>query len=203
LKEKSAFLGVYLGALAVNQGILQATGSKQRVNMSDPSKADWLRFKGAGYQAAPFSSGIFAIRQFARLLHDLRGTRTPFEQLEGNRQSEAAGHLMQYARGELSPAAGYLADQISQQDFMGRNLPLSDEKDTNWMKKHGYGRYTWGQYATQALTPIPVEEPVMEVWKHWGMPDATASFWMKTLLEAGARATTGIYFGEDQSYGNK
>jgi hypothetical protein len=203
LKEKSAFLGVYLGALAVNQGILQATGSKQRVNMSDPSKADWLRFKGAGYQAAPFSSGIFAIRQFARLLHDLRGTRTPFEQLEGNRQSEAAGHLMQYARGELSPAAGYLADQISQQDFMGRNLPLSDEKDKNWMKEHGYGRYTWGQYATQALTPIPVEEPVMEVWKHWGMPDATASFWMKTLLEAGARATTGIYFGEDQSYGNK
>ena len=43
----------------------------------------------------------------------------------------------------------------------------------------------------------------MEIWKHWGMPDATAFFWMKTLLEAGARATTGIYVGEDQSYGNK
>lgn len=203
LKEKAAFVGIYLSALVVNQGILMATGSKQKVNMSDPSKSDWLRFKGEGYAVAPFSPGVFAIRQLARVLHDLVGTRTKFEKLEGTRQAEAAGHLAQYARGELSPTAGDVTDQVTRQDFMGRNLPDSDEKDTKWMREHGYGRYTWPEYLAQTLTPIPFEEPVKEVWKHWGTSVETAGFWMRILLEAGARAATGINVSEDQGYGNK
>jgi hypothetical protein len=82
---------------------------------------------------------------------------------------------------------------------MGRQLPGSDEKNPHWMTARGIKPYTWPEYAGHALLPIPVEEPIMEALQAHGMGPETASFWVKLLLRAG----TGVYVGEDQSYGNK
>ena len=47
-KEKAWVAGTMFGLLALNQGILSATGSKQKVNVSDPMKSDFLKFKVGG-----------------------------------------------------------------------------------------------------------------------------------------------------------
>ena len=44
IKEKAWVLGTLYGLLALNQGMLSATGSKQKVNMTDPMKSDWMKF---------------------------------------------------------------------------------------------------------------------------------------------------------------
>ena len=38
-------IAVYMTLLAANAGLLAAIGSKQRVNLDDPTSSDWLRFK--------------------------------------------------------------------------------------------------------------------------------------------------------------
>ena len=48
IKEKAWVVGTYLGLLALNAGVLAAVGSKQKVNITDPMKSDWLKFKAAG-----------------------------------------------------------------------------------------------------------------------------------------------------------
>ena len=44
------YLGTGLGMLAANQGVLWATGQKDKINLTDPTKADFLSFKGNGLE---------------------------------------------------------------------------------------------------------------------------------------------------------
>src|SRR5215468_79991 len=43
-------LGLILGCWRANQGLLMATGQKDQINWNDPSKSDWLAFKGWGFR---------------------------------------------------------------------------------------------------------------------------------------------------------
>jgi hypothetical protein len=44
IKHAAEFAAVYATGLAINQGLLSATGSTQKVNFADPTKSDWLKF---------------------------------------------------------------------------------------------------------------------------------------------------------------
>ena len=46
--------------MALNQGLLMATNSKQRVNMTDPSKSDWLKFKAGNKEIMLEKRGLVA-----------------------------------------------------------------------------------------------------------------------------------------------
>ncbi len=74
-------------------------------------------------------------------------------------------------------------------DYSGRPLPFSKEKVPGYMRREGIGPYTYAEYASTHMTPIPVSEAAREVWKEQGMDDTTIEHLIKALLmgvEAGA-----------------
>ncbi len=122
VKQKATMAAVYMGYLAANQGILSATGSNQKINFDDPSKADWLSFKVAGHNVGIIGPMLGSIRfltdlikyptESSKELQPLRTTRLGRVRRAG---LPAAAHAV----GE-SPCACLPAPRGHRPDHMGR-----------------------------------------------------------------------------------
>lgn len=192
IKQKAAIAGTYLSLLAINQGLLSAMGSKQRVNVTDPRRSDFLSFKIAGHNLGVVGPLIGAVRFLANLLHASMGNRTQLEKATSSRADEFGQIAEQYARGKLSPFLGFATDVASQSDFQGRPLPFSSDKP-----KKGVKPYTYGQYALQQFTPIPISEAVKEVWKSQGMNEDLMDTYLNAITVAILAGGTGARLSED------
>jgi hypothetical protein len=199
LKHKAAITGTYLGLLAMNQGLLSATGADESVNFTDPKKADFLAFKVAGHKVGVISPMIGMVRLFANLLHASLGTRTQFEKAEGGRGEEMARDVYEYGRTKLSPFVGLMADLLTQADFQQRPLPFSEDKVPARLRREGVGPYTYGEYMSEKLTPIPISEAVREVWRAQGMNETQIDHWMWALTDAAIMGTSGVRVSPDTS----
>jgi len=196
VKEKATIAGVYLSLLAMNQGLLAASNSKQKVNFTDPRRGDFLAFKGDGMQFGVISPMIGMVRLFANLVHAAGGKRNRVESLVPRAQ-EFGEVGEEYARGKLSPFAGFGVDLASQADFQGRPLPYSKDRVPAYLRRQGVGKYTYGEYASEQFTPIPVSEAIREVWKHQGMSDAEINTYLKALATGVVMGGTGARMQED------
>lgn len=174
-KQTAEFAATYGAALALNQGILMATGSKDRVNLTDPSKGDFLRFKIKGRAIEPTGGMIGAIDFLGKLGSIAIGKET--QEGRGSRMGHA---LYQYGRGKLSPIASTAADVVTQADYGERPLPFSSDK-----KKKGKPRYSWGEYLATQQTPIPISEAVRDVNDTMRQQGVPGSF-INTLLSGKA-----------------
>jgi hypothetical protein len=199
LKHKAAITGTYLGLLAMNQGLLSAVGAEQSINFTDPKKADFLAFKVAGHKVGVISPMIGMVRLFANLLHASLGTRTQFEKAEGGRGEEMARDAYEYGRTKLSPFTGLMADLLTQADFQQRPLPFSEDKVPARLRREGVGPYTYGEYMSEKLTPIPVSEAVREVWRQQGMNETQIDHWLWALTDAAIMGTSGVRVSPDTS----
>ncbi len=184
LRQKLTIAGTYFGLLAINQGLLTATGSDQEINFADYRKGDWLDFKAFDKSVGVVSPMKRTVQFLMELANDFWGKRTPLEKAEGSRYGQVAGDVGDYVRGKLSPFAGVTTDVLTQSDFMGRPMPFSSDKASKRGRKAG-GQYTYGEYASQKLLPIPFAEAARELWKQQGMDDSDVSKWLKAI-EAGA-----------------
>lgn len=198
LKQKAAIVGTYYGLLMLNQGVLNLTDSKQKVNFTNPRKSDFLQFKVAGHTVGVVSPLLGIVRLFANLLHDSAGQRGRVESLTP-RGPEIGSQLGEYARGKLSPFASTAYDVASQSDYEGRPLPWSKDRTPANLRREGLGPYTYGQYAAQQFTPIPVEEAVKEVWADQGMSEGQINTLMKVLVAAVTVGATGVRVSPDYS----
>jgi len=196
-KQKAAMIGSYFGLLAMNQGILSAMGSKQKVNWTNPRKSDFLEFKVAGYNVGVASAMIRTVRFIGSIYHDATAKRTKFEQLKGSRREEMGGDIWSYAGSKVSPFGGFGGDVISSADFQGRPLPWSSDPTPKWLRKRGEGKYGYGEYAAEQFTPIPLEEALKEVWKAQGMNETQIEEWTRVLSIAVPMATTGVRVSKD------
>lgn len=194
----STVVGAVAAALALNQGMLTAVGSKQKINFNDPHATDWLKFKAAHLTIAPVSGPLTVVRLLANLLRIEAG------HLEGREKAEGKGGAMfnvlkDYGRSKLSPTTGLMVDVASGTDFQRRPLPFSKEKVPTFLRREGIGKYSYAEYLTTHTAPIPVSEAAREVWKHQGMDESTATHWIKALLmgaeagAVGARVTPDYY----------
>jgi hypothetical protein len=199
MQQKAMVVGFYAMALYANQSFLKMAGSNQEINFTDPKKADFLAFKVAGFKVGVMNPFVGMIRMFANALHTAFGERTKFERLTSRTKSlmEVAG---QYARGKMSPLSSFATDIASAQDYAGRPLgfmpqsePLSRSKRLQGIEPYGVG-----EYAAEALTPIPIEEGVKRIFMSQGMSEADASKWVRTLIIAGGMSATGARVSEDQ-----
>lgn len=199
-KQTAEFAATYGAALALNQGILIASNSKDRVNMTDPSKGDFLRFKVKGRAIEPTGGVIGAIDFLAKLGNIGAGKQDPKEG-RGSRMGHA---FYQYGRGKLSPIASTAADVATQADYGERPMPFSSDKE-----KQGKPRYSWGEYLATQQTPIPISEAVRDVnetMRNEGVPgsfrdalmrgDATKSILKGTAIGA-LSGSTGIRIGQE------
>jgi hypothetical protein len=204
LKRRAIFAATYISALGLNQILLNATGSKQSINLTDPHKSDWLGFKGFGMEARPFSAGVAIMRLFAAEYRDLFTTPQKPKPWEEPR-AQSAEDITQYLQQTASPTASTLADLISQTDMFGNPLPPQPIRDINnppprqpiWQQREGREPYTWGSYAAQRFSPIPFEAAMRESFQSQGMPADRAAHWVRILTGSAAMATTGVLVEED------
>lgn len=197
IKGKAWVMGTLSSLLAMNQGILTATGSDQKVNISDPFKSDWLKFKIAGMNVS-YGSPLVTMARFPLRVGSM--ALAPQSKLQKLTYPDETfgGELFKYARSQMSPFAGTLWDLITQMDYARRPLPLSSRPVPKRLAAQGVEPYTWTEYLTRTFMPIPMEEAVKEVWKNgMGMNDEEIAQTMKSFVTLMFMSLTGGRMTED------
>lgn len=192
LKHAAEFTGFYIATLIANNGILAASGSKDRVNLTDPTKPDWLKHKVAGRTLALEGNLIAPIRLLAQLVYAGIGPRQPYQRTE-SRFETAEKAVGGYLRGKAAPAVGIAIDLASGSDFMGNVMP--GRSDTPKKGKH---QLAVGEYIGQR-GPIPLSGFLREIYddfREQGMSAATITNLMSGLAVLGAE-TTGVKVGHE------
>lgn len=195
-RKSGEFLATYIGALAINQALLSATGSKQTINYTDPTKKDYLKFK-AGDEIIDLSGGIIPTTQFVGHLLVI-----PFESKKDLKGKSRTDELMKtgwnYATSKASPFAGTAKDIITAHDFSGNTLPWSDDKPLNQYAH----KLTWKEYLLTQQAPIPMAEASKDIYKSLqerGMDDLQIRDVLTGLAKGAISGGTGAKVGEDFS----
>jgi len=194
LSGATQFLLTNLGFLAVNTGVLAALGSKEKINYTDPTKSDFMAFKGGGIEG--FVPGMhIEVRTLAKLLAiafaetkvaGKRKAEIQNPELHGETKfSLTAKTLGQYGMAKLTPTIQRGLEVGFGQDWQGRPLPWS--KDAGTEKKP---RLTYGEYAAD-IGPIPLSGPIGYVYdqlKGSGASPLQSSQIVKALIIGGLGA---------------
>ncbi len=208
VKEKAWVAGTLFGLLTLNQGVLSATGSKQKINWLDPTRSDFLNFKVAGmdvsYGNAMLTMARLPIRLVANVKNEGKLNKVVYE------DENVARTLFDYARSQAAPVTGMALDLGLGRDFQERPLPragfLTLPGKTNLPKRlraQGVKPYTWTEYLSEQ-GPIPTEDPIREVWKKgMGMTDeqvtARRKAWAAAVAKAAVMGATGARVIDDNS----
>jgi hypothetical protein len=204
LSGMTQYFGTGLGLLAVNQGVLWATNQKnQQINFTDPSKSDWLAFKGGGMEwsipgmhsefknlgqilAASYASYKWADPKYKAAMK-ARRIKPPWPAPDPLKE---AG---QYLRGKLNPAASIGVDVLKGENFIGKPTPWSANPGTaDWPRED------WWQYSI-SHGPIPLSGPIRYFYdqlKQRGASALEAVTITKALILFGVGAT-GLHIHED------
>ena len=193
----------------VNQGVLWATGLKDKngnpikINYQDPSKGDWLAFKGGGleWSIPGMHSEIKHLGQILAAAYASYRDADP----RYKAQQKALGikpkwpppnpleETLQYARSKLNPAAGIVVDALVGQDYTKHAVPWSpDPGKPNWP------RIDWTQYLISHW-PIPLSGPIRYFYDQLrakGSSALDAVTITKGLILFGVGAT-GMHISED------
>jgi hypothetical protein len=196
LSGLAQYVGTGLGFLAVNQGVLMATGQKQNINFTDPTKGDFLAFKAGGLEWS--LPGLHSeIKTLGKILAtSLMGDKDFNKRFpKQNKQAILAEIFGQYALGKAHPAVQLGKEILTAQDYFGRPMPWSASPGTAY--KPRYGSLEW------AVThgPIPLTEPIRYVYDQLRKGGASAldalSIVKGVILTA--VGATGVHIGVDYS----
>lgn len=208
LKERLWIAGTFATMLAANQGFLMATGSNQQVNLTDPFKSDWLKFKVAGMNVTYGNPMITLMRLPVRVGMAIANNRGKFSKIIY--PDESVYKIMgDYVRSQMSPFAGVSSDLLFGSDYQQRPLPRAlfgtipgPENMPKRLRAQGVQPYGWGEYFLETGSMIPVEEVVRDVFgRGMGMPPDQQKSVFNTVvlstLKAAAMAGTGTRITED------
>lgn len=192
-RRTGRILSTYVGALAVNQGLLSLSGSNQKINFTDPTQSDFLKFK-AGGRTIDLTGGMISLFDFvARMVHI--GTASKEELGKRGRTDQATSTTWNYVTGKLSPFGSTVKDAVTQHDFKGNPLPFSKDKPTS-----GKHTLSWKEYLENQQTPIPVAEyfnDLSTTMQKEGVPKPTVQNVLGSLFIAGLVGGTGAHIGEE------
>lgn len=199
LKHAVEFTAFYYSTLLANNAMLAAFGSKNRVNMTDPTKSDFLKHKIGDHSVALEGSLLAPVRFLAKVGYDLWGPQSKFQKSTHETRFDAVGGAAaDYLRGKLAPFPSIATDLATGSDFSGRPLPLSNAPKP----RKGDKPYSWPEYALQH-GPIPLSgasREVFESMKEQGMSLPQITMLMKALPVLGAEMT-GVKIGKaSESY---
>lgn len=203
IKEKATVAGTYLTLLAANQAILNRSGSNQRVNFTDPTRSDYLKFKAHGDALGIGTPYLGNARLLVSMVNSIRGAPADYQKRE-DIQSQLADEGEQYVRGKLAPFASVAADFLTHGDYEDRPMPFSNAKVKPSLNRQGiYTRYSWPEYLSEQGTMIPVSDTIKEIWRHQGMDETTMDHWMGALMSGAVSGTTGARIGPDTNPSGK
>lgn len=169
LKEKAWVIGTLGSLLALNQGFLSATGSEQKINVTNPFGSDFLKFKVSGmnlsYGNPMITMARLPLRLFVAVENEGKLNKMVYE------DENVATVLFEYVRSQMSPFAGTITDLGIGRDYMRKPLPraafglLPGKKNLpRRLREEGIHPYSWPEYASEQLAMIPVQEALKEVW---------------------------------------
>lgn len=202
LKTKATIAGTAFVLLAINQGILQAVGSNQQINMTDPTRSDFFKFKAAGMDFSFGNPVLNMARLPLRLWTIGRGDGGKLKHLIYP-DEDMAHAVEEFGRTQLSPLAGLVADFLFKGDYQNRPLPQIPGYGApipvpKRLAAQGIKPYTWPEFAAQTALPIWANEAVTEVWRHgFGMSEDQIKSMSKALLATAVTAGTGGRLTED------
>lgn len=192
MKNEVQTIAFFASALAVNQGLNMALGSKDRVNIADPTKGDWLSFKVSGLSIRPPNALIEVVRLLGGMIAPFAKTR---KELRGEQPEAVAAHrVADYLRYKLHPAIRAGLELTTGTDLFGRRLPFTGarEKVTGERPKDTPTKppIGWTEYIANK-GPIPLGGGVREFYdmlREEGLSHPDAKAWIKaaavTALEA-------------------
>lgn len=192
LSGASQYLVTGVGFLAVNQGYLMATGSKDKINFTDPNKSDFLAFKVGGMEIT-----IPGLHTEIRTLGKILGTAfMSSKDLRGESRQAHLGKIVgEYGMAKLNPAIQRAEEILFRQNWQGRPVPWSEAQGTEKKPK-----MSWGEYIG-SIGPIPLQGPIGYVYnklKEGGASAMDASAIVKGLILSGIGAT-GIHIKEESA----
>lgn len=209
------------GMLAVNQGVLWATGQKDadgnpiKINYQNPTKGDWMAFKGGGLE---FSiPGMHSeLKTLGQILAVTFANSKAVNPMHESQTALIAKTLGQYALNKANPAIGLGKELATGRGFPDRPLPwVHDEPTKSAIKaaKAGHpkpispgkvpysgipGLQGWDEYLL-SHGPIPLTGPIKYVYdqtRNRGASAMDATAWIKAMIIFGVGAT-GVHAGED------
>lgn len=198
VKEKAWVAGTLLSLLALNQGMLTATKSDQKVNMTDPMKSDFLKFKIAGMDFSYGNAMLSMARLPVRLYHIRSSDGGKLKSLIYP-DEDSYSVLGSYARSQLSPFASLVSTLWLKGDWENRPLPNSQRPMPKRLRAQGVKPYTWTEFWTEQVLPIPAEEAARDVWKHGlGMSSEQMKAARKALATISIMGATGGRLTDDR-----
>ena len=222
--QMATFALTYGGFLTANQGLLWATGAKDKdgkptqINWKDPTKSDWMKFKGVGLEL-----GVPGIRSELQTIGKILAV-TFNNSKETNPKHESltkriGNVLLDYGSGKLSPTSSLAKEIVTGEAFPHRPVPWNapwynpPPKPGPVTQPFGIpGRFAglpiqvppglkgWDEYLL-SHGPIPLTGPIRFFYdqaRERGMSAMDATSWIKALIIGGI-GFTGLHIGEDFS----
>ena len=199
VKEKAWVAGTLFGMLALNQGVLSATDSRQKINFTDPLHSDFLKFKAAGMTAS-YGNAMLTMARLPVRLYQIRSSDGGKLKNVVYPDEDTYSVLGEYARSQESPFASLATTMWLKGDWQNRPLPNSQRPVPKRLREQGVKPYTWSEFFTEQVLPIPFEEAAREVWKHgMGMSDEQLASMRKAMATIAVMSATGARLVEDVS----
>jgi broad specificity phosphatase PhoE len=194
-KHSAQMITTYLAGLAANQAILTMTGSKQKINFTNPLDADWMKFKVGGKDVDASGGMNSALRFVGSLVEEGLRANGVIKTAEKGKPGDTEGRkILQQATNKLSPAAGDVAELFSGTDNAGNSLPWSSVKPSA-----GREKLTWAEYF-ESKSPIFLAEGFKafnESAKSNGLPKATLNNYLEGVVTGVLAGTTGAHISPD------
>ena len=106
--------------------------------------------------------------------------------------------LGEYGRSQMSPFASLATTLWLKSDWMRRSLPNSNRPMPARLRREGVKPYTWGEFISEQVLPIPAEEAMREVWKNGlGMSEEQIKSTEKAIAIISIMAATGARVSDD------
>lgn len=152
-KRVGSQLATFAGVLTANAAIQSMTtdDKSKKVNLTDPTKSDWLKFK-FGNTTFDNTSGMLSTLHFIQQIT----YQSIFDESSKYRKTEEESlgrTALKYGVGKLAPFYGDVAEVALRHDYNGNTMPWSDAKP---LHKYNH-KLTWEEYAESKL-PLPIAE---------------------------------------------
>ena len=180
-------LSTYAALVVTNALIQSKTNPKNPVNLTDPTKPDYMKFK-VGNTDINMTSGMLSSIDFvASLAHNSLMSK---KQRRGDNVLQAdAKTAFQYGRGKLAPFSATLVDLKTGTDYAGNTLPYNKDKPSAGKRQLSWGEYGWEK------APIPIADAaktIHETMLDNGLSKPQTDTYLKGLLAFAEAGTTGF-----------